>query len=195
MTAEIFEYEPEAFEFDYEPEDWPDYDPERARPRGRPAGRQRPAYRPTVPAPRGRPPGYTPTPTAAGTVTRAELTRALQRVAADIDRLKAGARGTTSQLNDLSDRSGRAFGNVRAAQQQQTARFDRGLASTRELAILSSVLGGGSGGSTPLLLLLLLAGDGTAAGPDGQAPMGGALGGGNTTLLLALALSGGLGTP
>jgi hypothetical protein len=193
VTAATFEFEPEAFEFDYEPgEDWPEYEPERARPRPRPTG-GRPPYRPTVPAPARRPQTYTPTPTTPGTVTRAELTRALQRVAADIDRLKMGARATTSQLNDLSERSGRAFANVRTAQQQQAARFDRGLSSTRELAILSGVLGGGGGG-IGLLLLLLLAGDTAAPAPDGQAPMGGGLAGSNTNLLLALALSGALGT-
>jgi hypothetical protein len=189
VNGTTFDYEPEAFDLEYEPgEDWPEYDPERARPRSRPG---RPRYQPTVARPQPRPQSYVPAPTAQGTVSRAELTRALQRVAGDIDRLKAGARATTSQLNDLAGRTGRGFDSVRTAQQQQTARFDRGLASSRELAILGSVLGGG-GGNTGLLLLLLLAGDSTGAGPDGEAAVGGGLAGSNATLLLALALSGGL---
>jgi hypothetical protein len=184
----------EAFDFDYDPGDeWPDYDPDRVRTqrtRPRPIGGGG-RYQPTVPRPQPRPQSYTPGTPAPGVVTRAELTRALQRVAADIDRLKAGARATTGQVNDLADRTGRALGNVQTSQQQQAARFERGLAGTRELAVLGSLLGGGGGGGgTGLLLLLLLAGDNTT-GPDGQQQAGG-LGGNNSTLLLALALSGGL---
>jgi hypothetical protein len=192
MSAMTFEYEPEAYNFEYEPgEDWPEYDPER---RGRPTAGRRPPYQTTVPRPTPRPQQYTTAPTAPGTVTRAELTRALQRVAADIDRLKTGVRANTGQLNDLSDRTGRAFRSVQASQEQQTARFDRGLASARELGVLGAALTGGAG-NLGILLLLLIAGDagGTAPGADGQpSGAGGGLAGSNTNLLLALALSGAL---
>jgi len=191
MTATTFEYEPEAYAFGSEPgEDWPDYDPEAA-----PSSRNRSLYAPTAPRPRPRPPQYTSAPAAPGTVTRAELSRALQRVALDIDRLKGSARATTGQINDLADRTGRAFRNVQTSQQQQSARLEREVASTRELAVLGAALSGG-GGSTGLLLLLLLAGDQSGLGgpvaQDGQAGSSTSLTS-NSTLLLALALSGVLG--
>jgi hypothetical protein len=196
MSVYQYEYEPEAYNFDYEPgEDWPEYDPERPQSRPRPP---RPPYSPPVPRPPARPPQYSSAPTAPGTVTRAELTRALQRVAVDIDRLKGGVRATTGQINDLSDRTGRALRNVQTSQTQQGARLEREVAGAKELGVLGAVLSGG-GGNTGLLLLLLLASEspGTIAtpGPDGQQPAGtgGLLGGGGSSgLVLALALSGAL---
>ncbi|MFF5082439.1 hypothetical protein ACFY36_35795 [Actinoplanes sp. NPDC000266] len=194
MTAPVFEYEPEAYHFDGDStEEWPDYEPESR------SSRRGPMYRPTVGPPRTRPSQYVSGPAAPGTVSRAELTRALQRVASDIDRLKGGARATTTQLNDLADRTGRAFRNVQAGQTQQAQRFDRGLSSTRELAVLGALLSGGGGsGSKNLLLLLLLADPSMSGGgstPDGQANGGYGGGGmlsGSNGLLLVLALSGGL---
>src|SRR5262245_65123333 len=98
-TTPIFEYEPEAYNFDNDPgEEWPDYEPEAPLPR-----RGRPRYAHTTAAPLRRPQTYAPTPPPGGTVSRAELTRALQRVAGDIDRLKAGARASNGQINDLAD--------------------------------------------------------------------------------------------
>jgi len=179
--------EPEAYNFDYDPErDWPEYEPEAPRPR--PGGAGGP-YRPPVPGPRPQPQPYvTPTPSA-GTVTRAQLERALQRVAGDIDRLRSGVRANTGQVNDLADRTRRALRNVQSSQQQQVARLDRGVANARETGVLGAALTGG-GQNLGILLLLLLGGD-TTGTADGQAP-GGTLGSGNTSLLLALALSGAL---
>jgi hypothetical protein len=189
MSTMTFELEPEVFQFDYEPEDWPEYEPERAP--ARPGGR-RPPYSTNVPRPPSRPSQYTSAPTAPGTVTRAELTRALQRVAVDIDRLKSGVRGTTGQINDLSDRTGRAFRNVQASQEQQAARFGREIASARELGVLASVLGGGAN-NLGVLLLLLLGSETTQPGGDGQpGATGGGMLSGSTGLVLALALSGAL---
>ncbi|WP_331736586.1 hypothetical protein OG426_54855 (plasmid) [Streptomyces canus] len=200
MSAATFEYEPEAYDFDYNGEDqWPEYEPEAplGKPRPRPGGKAQ--YPPTVPG-KARPqsPNYLERQADHRTVTRTDLNKALQRIAADIDMLKSGSRATTAQLNDLSQRTGQALTNAQLSQRQQAAQFERGLSSAREMGVLGSLLGGGgSGGNSSLLLLLLLADPSSGAGGDGQGQGGGLLGGGsgggNSSLLLALALSGALG--
>ncbi|MFG2022144.1 hypothetical protein [Streptomyces sp. NPDC048825] len=197
-----FEYEPEAYDFDYSGEDqWPEYEPEAGQSKPRPRPGSKGQYPPTVPGKkRPQPPNYIPQQADHRTVTRTDLNKALQRIAADIDLLKTGSRATTSQLNDLSQRTGQALTNAQLSQRQQAAQFERGLAGAREMGVLGSLLGGGggSGGNSSLLLLLLLADPGGGLGGDGQGQGGGLLGGGggggNSSLLLALALSGALGS-
>ena len=172
-------------DFEFDPEDFPEYDPEAPR-RGR--------YRaPTQPRP-GSGGGYTRPPTSQANVTQEQLRQALVRVKQDIDRVANGVRANTSGLNDLAGRTTRNLTRLRNEQRRDVARVEREVAGARDLSVLGAVLGGG--GTNVLLPMLILSMDAqTTAVADGtQTPASGGLFGGSnmTTLLLALVVSGAL---
>jgi hypothetical protein len=173
-------------DLEFDPEDFPEYDPE--------APRDRRGYRtPTQPRP-GTGGGYTRPPTSQANVTQEQLRQALVRAKQDIDRVANGVRANTSGLNDLAGRTTRNLTRLRNEERRNVARVEREVGGARDLAVLGAVLGGG--GTNALLPLLILSSEAqtTAAADATQTPAGGGLLGGSnmTTLLLALVVSGAL---
>jgi hypothetical protein len=174
-------------DFEFDPEDYGEFDPEAPAPSSRGRG----GYRtPQQPRP-GSGGGYTRPSATTTAVTQEQLRQALVRVKQDIDRVANGVRANTAGLNDLAGRTTRNFTRLRNEKNRDVARLEREVAGARELSVLGAVLAGGTG-SNVLLPMIVLSMDQQATTQDGQGG-GGLLGGSNnTTMLLALAVSGAL---